>query len=458
MTQNTAESHPFLERPHRTLIALAIPVTLSILVEPITGMVDTAFVSDLGEVPLAALGVGTVGLSTVFWIFNFLGISTQTEVSRALGRDDAGRAAEITSLALMLGAIFSVVMIAVVFVFTAQVVTLLGAEPAVKDPAITYIRVRLFGAPAVIALFILLGALRGLQDMRTQLYVTVSINVLNIVLDGPFIFGWGPLPAMGVGGAALASAISQWIGMLWALSIVVRRLGFVPHLRWHDVRALLRVGGDLFIRTGLLTLFMLLSTRVANQIGAEAGAAHQAVRTVWLFFGLIMEGLAITAQSLVGYFMGAGFVGIGLQVATLSARWSVGVGIALAGFMLLSTELFVALLVPPEAVMIFGTAWLIAALTQPLMAMAFVTDGIHWGTGDYTFLRNAMLTATVSGGIMLLLIDTDADSAFTLVWVATAVWVGVRAALGIVRVWPGIGASPLREMPAPAEITPPDQR
>lgn len=441
------EEHPFVEKPHRTLFVLAIPVTLSLIAEPVTGLVDTAFVARLGDAPLAALGVGTTALSTVFWIFNFLSISTQTEVAHAMGRQDTRRASEIVSLALIVGAVISLTVMIVFSIWTGVLADLLGAAPEVRGDAITYLRVRLLGAPAVIGTLILLGALRGLQDMRNQLYVAVGVNVINIVLDGPFIMGWGPIPRMEVAGAALASTLAQWAGLLWALSLVLRRLGFVAHVDGDDLRRLFRVGGDLFIRTGMLTLFMLLATRVSNQIGPDAGAAHQAIRTVWLFFSLLLEGLAVTTQSLVGYFIGARRRELGLAAATIALRWSVGVGIGLALLMLASTPLVEALLLPDNAQAIFGIAWLIGALIQPFAGIAFVTDGIHWGTGDYTYLRNGMIMATVSGGVLLLLIDTataNTGAAFAAVWVATGVWVLVRAGVGAVRVWPGIGDSPLR--------------
>ena len=90
-----ADEHPFVRSPHRTLVSLSIPVLISLIAEPLTGLADTAFVARLGSAPLAALGVGTVLLSSVFWIFNFLGIGTQTEVARALGAGRRERAKEV---------------------------------------------------------------------------------------------------------------------------------------------------------------------------------------------------------------------------------------------------------------------------------------------------------------------------------------------------------------------------
>ncbi len=438
------KSHPFYDKPHRTIITLSIPVTISMVAEPITGMVDTAFVSNLGSAPLAGLGVGATALSTIFWVFSFLSISTQTEVAHALGRRDRTRAVELTSLALFMAAFFSLVVMAV-FIPTAGVVSsLLGAEPDVKQEAMIYLRIRLLGAPAImIATFVGFGALRGIQDMRTPLWIAVTINLLNIVLDRPMIAGLGPIPAMGVGGAALASTISQWIGAIWTFVVVYRKLGFVYHTDRQDALKILRVGSDLFIRAGLLACFLLISTRVANQIGAEAGAAHQAIRTVWMLSGWTMEGFAVTAQSLVGFFMGADTLPTARRVANLSVRWGVGTGIVLSALMLISVDWIIALLVPDDVVPVFRSAWVIVALMQPLLALAFVTDGIHWGTGDYAFMRNAMLTSSFIGAVGLFLIDPSNGHAFTLLWLVTGLWMLLRSGLGMVRVWPGFGTSPL---------------
>lgn len=439
-----ATNHPFVQQPHRTLLTLSIPVTLSLVAEPVTAMVDTAFVARLGAVPLAALGAGAAALSTLLWVFSFLGISAQTAVAHALGEENDSRAAEISSLAFIMGAAASLLLMAIFIPGAGLLTDLLGTSGEVRTTAETYIRIRLMGAPAVLLTMIGFGVLRGLQDMRTPLWIALAVNVLNIILDGPFVFGLGPIPAWGAGGAALASIISQWLGLLWVLRSVIRRLGFVPHIHWPDAFALLRVGRDLFIRTGLLTLFTLFTTRVANQISPEAGAAHQAVRSVWLFLAFIMEGFAVTAQSLVGYFLGASLVQVARRASAVSTGWSLGAGFALTLIMLVSTPLVIALFLPPEAVAVFIPAWQIAALMQPLAGLAFVTDGIHWGTGDYTYMRNGMLAASGAGALLLLLVDPAAAGAFVWVWWATLLWVTVRAVFGIIRIWPGVGSAPLR--------------
>jgi MATE family multidrug resistance protein len=409
------------------VLALSLPVLLSLIAEPVTGLVDTAFVARLGAAPLAALGVGTMVLSSVFWIFNFLSIGTQTEVAQASGGGTPARAARMGTLALLLGLILG---------------TLL-ATGTVASEARTYIRIRLFGAPAVLVTIAAFGALRGMQDMRTPLLVAVGINALNVLLDAVLIFGWGPVPPLKIGGAAAASSLSWWIGALWAVMAVRRRVGFADWVPFAEVRGLLRVGGDLFVRTGLLTLFLLLATRMATRIGADTGAAHQAIRQVWVFTALFLDAFAISGQSLIGYFVGAGHRAVARRVAGIVCLWSAGTGVVLAVIMWCGRSLVVAALVPPTAAAVFLPAWLVAAAAQPLNALSFATDGIHWGTGDFRYLRNAVATATACGAVALALVDEGRPNALSLIWAATAGWIMVRAFFGLLRIWPGVGKSPL---------------
>ncbi|RLD96681.1 MAG: MATE family efflux transporter, partial [Bacteroidetes bacterium] len=204
--------HPFIKRPHRTLIGLSLPVLLSLTAEPITALVDTAFISSLGVVPLAALGVGTTALSSLFWMFNFLGIGAQTEIAQAYGKGDQIKVKKTLSLALLLAAGFGLLLILMLGPSASWLAGLLGASGAVKTNAVSYMQIRLFGAPAVLLTLVSFGALRGLQDMKTPLWIALGVNVLNILLDWVMIFGRGPFPILGVAGSALASTISQWLG------------------------------------------------------------------------------------------------------------------------------------------------------------------------------------------------------------------------------------------------------
>ena len=436
----TSSDHPFSNRPHVTLVRLSFPVLLSLIAEPLTGLVDTAFIKRLGAESLAALGVGAVALSGLFWVFNFLGISTQTEVAQAEGDNDRPRSVSMSSLGIIMSMAFGLLVVLLGVPLTSYLATLLGASGAIHDGAADYIFWRWYGAPAILITLTASGALRGLQDMRSPLWIALGINGINIVLDPILIFGAGPVPALGIAGAAVASVVAYWIGAVWSIWIVRRKLGWSFQVDFSAVRRLMRAGTNLFIRTGVLNLFLLLTTREATHGGADIGAAHQAIRQVWMFGTFVLDALAVTGQSLVAYFLGGERIGSARKVARIVCHWSVWSGCVLGFVLWLGSGLVVDLLVPPSAVPYFYSAWIIAIAVQPLNALAFATDGLHWGSGDYRYPRNAVILATGVGAAGLL----AGPHALDWIWMMTAAWIGVRATLGVIRVWPGVGNSPFR--------------
>ncbi|MCF6278564.1 MAG: MATE family efflux transporter, partial [Anaerolineales bacterium] len=381
--------HPFIQKPHRTLIALSLPVLLSMTAEPLTALVDTAFVAGLGSVALAALGVGTTALSSLFWIFNFLSIGAQTEVAQADGKGQPEKAGGIASLALTLAAGFGVLLIVLILPSADWLAALMGASGDVQIEAVRYMQIRAYGAPAVLLMLVSFGVLRGLQDMRTPLWIALGVNALNVLLDWLLIFGNGPFSALGVAGSALASTFSQWLGALAGVAVIAAKLGLSRSFTLADVKRLLSVGGGLFVRTGLLTFFLAFTTRAATRIGAEAGAAHQTIRQVYVFTSLALDAYASTVQSLVGFFVGRDALVWAKKVVRVGAGWSFWTGLALGAGMWLGRGTVIALLVPASAVGVFLPAWAVSAFSQPINSLAFLTDGAHWGTGDYRFLRNA---------------------------------------------------------------------
>lgn len=441
-TTGRAAAHPFVRRPHRTLLGLAWPVLLSLVAEPLTGLADTAFVAPLGSPALAALGVGTMLLSSVFWVFNFLGVATQTEVAFRLGAGRRREAREMVALALLAALAAGGGLAVLGWLGGGRAAAFMGARDRVAADAVLYLRIRLLAAPAVVLTLAAFGALRGRQDMRTPLWIAMGVNALNILLDAVLIPGLGPVPAFGIAGAAWATAGSQWLGALLAVRAVRARVGIGRRLRGADLRRLAVIGRDMFLRTGLLTLFLLLATRAATRIGAEAGAAHQAIRSVWLFTAYLLDAFAAAAQSLVGWFLGAGSVPLARRVAAVASAWGAGSGVLLATGMVLATPLAEALLVPAEARDVFRAAWFLAAVFQPLNALTFVTDGIHWGAGDFPWLRNGMVAATGLGVAGLLLAEA-AGAGLAAVWLVTGAWIAVRTAFGVLRVWPGPAGAPL---------------
>jgi MATE family multidrug resistance protein len=434
---------PFLRHPHRSFVGLSLPLLISLLPEPLAGLADTIFVVRIGAAPAAALAAATALLSGVFWVFNFLGIGTQTEVGQGLGRGEPGHARDTAGLALAVAGGLGAALALVGFACLGPAARFMTRDPAVLEATTGYLGIRLLGGPAVLMMLAGFGALRGLQDMRTPLWIALVSSALNVVLDPLLIFGAGPVPHLGVVGAAWATVASQWLGAVWALVAVRRRLGVPQRLAWRDVGALFVVGGSLFLRTGLLLVFLVLATRAATRIGPDTGAAYQGVRQFWMLTAFVLDAYAAAAQSLVAWLVGAGRPAAGRRVAAVACAWGAGTGALLTAAMLAGEAAVAALLVPASARALFAPAWWVAALAQPLNGLAFVTDGIHWGTGDYFFLFLAMLAATALGALMLFAPRPPGMEPLVWIWGATVLWIGVRAAFGVARIWPGLGASPL---------------
>ncbi len=442
-SDSNASRHPFIRSPHSTLIRLSFPVLLSLIAEPLTGLVDTIFVAKLGSAPLAALGVGTTVLSSIFWIFNFLGIASQTESADAMGHGDTLQLRHIATLAISMAVVLSLLVMLLTFPFIATFTHWMEATGNVHELAVSYIKIRLWGGPAILISVAAFGVMRGRQDMATPLWVAGGINVMNMILDPLLIFGWTLFPEMGVAGAAVASVLSQWTGAIACIFYLLRQLGGPVVVNISQAVALLKVGRDLFLRTGMLILFLLLTTRAATAIGAEAGAAHQAIRQVWFFTAFLLDAYATVGQSLVAYFLGADQKGEAKRVASIVCSWSFGTGLLLMGLMLLGQNLVIQIMVPGAAVAAFAGAWHIAAMVQPVNALAFATDGIHWGTGDYAYLRNVVLVSTISSSLLLLSLESLGTLTLTGVWGVMILWVFIRAIGGMVRIWPGMGKAPL---------------
>ncbi len=422
-----------------------MPVLFSLIAEPLTGLVDTAFVARLGSDALAGLGVGTIALSSVFWIFNFLGIGAQTEIAKGEGAGRKDHVRSIASLTIVLGAALGVALVLVLTPASALIAQAMGATGRVESAATEYMQIRWLGAPAMLVLLGIFGTMRGRQDMMTPLWIALGINALNVGLDVVLIFGWGPIPAFGIKGAAAASAISQWVGAIAGVWIVRNRIGLlIRGIQWSELRGLFRIGGDLFVRTGMLTIFLILGTRAATRLGAESGAAHQAIRQAWLFTVLFLDAWAVSAQTMVGHAMGGKDLSRARRIAALACWWSLGTGAALGAALLAGTGWVEAALVPVAASGQFQNAWWVAMVMLPISGLTFATDGIHWGTGDFAYLRNATTIATLAAGSILVAFEMAGWLSLAGIWWLTALWVAIRAVIGIIRVWPGVGKAPLR--------------
>ncbi len=385
----------------RRLLQLAVPATLTLLAEPVLGVVDTAIAGRIGTVELGALGLATSLLAAVTWVFNFLVFGTTSTVARALGRGDreaAGRrVAHAAVVALALGVAGSVLLL----VAAEPLVRAAGAVDDLVAPTVDYLRVRAIGIPFMLLGFVGHGAFRGAGDTRRPLLVVVVANLVNLLLDVVLVvvLGWD---LVGIGAATV---VAEVIMATWLAVMATRRLGL--DLVGHglpdraQVAALAVVSRDLFLRTAGLVGGIAVITAAAARVGATTAAAHQVIWQVYLLLSFLLDGLAVASQTMLGTALGARDRLVVRATVTDSLRWAAGVGVVLGVGLLVGRPVLVGVFTDDAAVVaLVATAWWLPAVAMPLHAVVFILDGLLMGAEDYRFIRTWTVAGSVLGAVL----------------------------------------------------------
>lgn len=388
---------PTKHRDDPAILALAIPALGSLAIDPLVSLVDTAFVGQLGTAPLGALGVNSAVFAFTFLIFNFLAYGTTPQISRALGRDEHQEAGRIVVQALTLATLVGAMATAALLLFAGPILSLMGATGDLAEPAATYLKIRAFAGPAVLIILASNGAFRGHQDTKTPLYVGIAFNLINLVLDPLFIFGLG----WGIAGAATATVIAQWAGaliFLWLLFFRHRQTFQIPLIipRPAELVPLIQIGGHMLIRTGSLIATMTFATAVAARLGVIEVAAHQVTYQLWGFLALVVDSLAIAAQTLLARHIGSDDPRAARRVGNRLLQWGLAVGIALGLLFWLARPHLAPLFTDdPQTTALITTTLIFVVVLQPLNGLVFVWDGLFIGLEAFRYLAITMVIAAI---------------------------------------------------------------
>ncbi len=418
---------PARRSPHdREILRLAVPAFGALAAEPLYILVDTAIVGHLGTSPLAGLAVAGTVLTATFAIFNFLAYSTTGAVARQIGAGNRRAAAELGVDSLWLATGLGLALAVLGLALAPMIVDAMGASRAVHPFAVTYLRISVLGAPALLVTLAGAGYLRGLQDTRTTLVIAVAANAANLVIEVVLVYGLD----LGIAGSAWGTVIAQ-IGAALAYVAVVARTVRAEHASARPqaagIRATARVGGRLVIRTGSLLAAFLAATAIASRIGDDEVAAHQIAFQVFLFLGLSLDAIAIAGQAMIGRFLGAEDPREARAAARRMIEWGVAVGIVFAVLLAaLRPALVPIFTTDPDVRHLALQVLLIVAALQPLNAVVFVLDGVLIGAGDVTYLAVAMLTATLLVFVPAATAVLVLGGGLLWLWGALSLWMGAR--------------------------------
>jgi len=384
------------KQDHQKVWSLAWPMILSNITVPLLGLVDTAVIGHLPDPRyLAAVAVGAMIFSILYWSFGFLRMGTTGLTAQALGAPDYNQSRLLLAQSLVLAGIIGLTLVVFQYPLIETALTLVGAESEVTTEARLYAEIRIFGAPAVLANYALLGWFLGNQNTRIPLLLLLVTNLLNMLLDLVAVYGLG----MHAEGVALATVISEYASLLLGMTLMLRMLAKQPgNTPWPRLKSvsdyyhLINVNRYLFVRT----LVLLLTLAFFTSQGAKQGASILSANAVLLNFFLIisngLDGFAHAAEALSGKFYGArdrkGFH----RIVSACLSWSLISAVLFTLFFWLCGELIIALLTNIPEVRDTATTYLPWIIGLPLIAVwSFMTDGIFVGTTQVKAMQNTML-------------------------------------------------------------------
>ncbi len=365
------------------------------LTVPLVGTVDTAV---MGHEPdasyIAAVALGAMFYSSVYWLFGFLRMGTTALVAQSYGANESDnlRAVLWRAATLAMGVALALLLLSPLLLKGAA--ALIFADPEVTTLTLTYLQIRLFGTPAYFVYLVVLGGLFGTQRMGTTLLLTLLFNLLNVVLDLLFVlaFDWG------VSGVAWGTVVSEWIAagfglrLIWQPLQLHKRPPTAQLFSGGDWRALLGMSRDLLIRTFFVQLPFLLNTLLAARFGSAVLAGNAILMQFFFIVTYALDGFAHTVEALTGFAVGSKSRAGMHKAAQYCGFWALILGIAGALLLLLFGGSLVGLMTDITDVRASAREFMPWVIGLPLAGVAaFLYDGIYIGAGAAKTLRNAML-------------------------------------------------------------------
>ncbi|WP_159472493.1 MATE family efflux transporter [Dyadobacter sp. 3J3] len=297
---------------NRAIFLLSVPMIMEMVMESLFAVVDIFFVSKVSIEAVATVGLTESVITLVYSVAIGLSTAATATIARRIGEGNTTQARVAIGQVILISLAISLPIALAGFLFAGDVLSIMGADPKVIETGTIFAQIQFLSAPVVILLYSLSGALRGAGAAATAMRSLIIANVLNMILGPTLIFGFGFIPAFGVTGAAIATALGRSIGVgyqLYSLTRVNKALAFVwadlkPHKETIVSMVKVAAGGTgQFLVSSASWIFL---TRILAEFGSDVVAGYTIAIRVIMFTLLPAWGLANAAATLVGQNLGAG--------------------------------------------------------------------------------------------------------------------------------------------------------
>lgn len=380
----------------KTIWILSWPIILSNLSAPMLGAVDTAVIGHLpNPAYLGSVGIGAMIFSFLYWGFGFLRMGTSGYISQAVGAKDPSRARTVIAQSFLLGGAIALFILLLHKILLSTAFIIIEPSPAVHPGVVSYFDIRIWGAPAALANYTLIGYFVGSGSTKTALILQLILNSINILLDLVFVV----VLDMNIEGVALATVIAEYVAILFGfgfLALSLKKSG--GDWRLHkimaarDLRGLLLTNSDIFIRTVLLIFAFSYFTVAASRLGDVQLAAITVSMNFISFLAFGLDGFAHAAGIQVGKAIGSR--NRSLLIQSVRASHMLALLVAL-GYTLLYAFLgtsIIALLTDISEVRLLSESYLPWIILAPVVAVwSYQFDGIFVGAMKTKEMRNTMI-------------------------------------------------------------------
>ena len=393
----------------RQILQIAVPSIVSNITVPLLGLIDVAIVGHMGSAAyIGAVAVGSMIFNLIYWLFGFLRMSTSGMTAQAYGRRALDEVVRILVRSAKVALVTAVLLIVLQIPLKWLMFWLMGPTPDVQPLAETYFRIVVWGAPAMLGLYSLMGWFIGMQNTRIPMFISIMQNVVNILASLTLVYGCG----MKIEGVALGTVIAQYAGLLVALALLLRYYGrlFKKGGIHRDSQAsqgngsFFRTNRDLFLRTVCLVGVNLFFTSASARQGAVILSVNTVMLQLFLFFSYFMDGFAYAGEALGGRYFGARNVAAFHETLHRLFGWALLVTVAFTLLYIVGSMEIVRLLTDEPPVRDVAREYIWWVWIVPVAgAAAFIWDGVFVGITASRGMLVATFWATLSFAVVYLL-------------------------------------------------------